>query len=297
MSHVRLPRGPAPRAAFHTLTVRGGRARSPTTPPRSPSTCPTSCARRTPSRPGSRSPCAASSTARSTAAPTRSAPRPAPRPRIGVREIPGRAVLLVAGARGRAGRRGRGADAAPAASGPTRPPAGGTCASPPGPASRRCCRSRRTVLANPSAAGDAALRQPDDRLGDVRRGAGRPQEPLRRRGSSSSTSCPASRATSSCSPAGSTPTGCAGCSTALVPVEAVDHVWLCGPFAMIERRPGGARASSASPAEKVHFELFYVDEPPPRAAPGRRGRRRARRASVTVVLDGLRDDRADAART
>jgi ring-1,2-phenylacetyl-CoA epoxidase subunit PaaE len=50
--------------------------------------------------------------------------------------------------------------------------------------------------------------------------------------------------------------------TVLVPVEAVDHVWLCGPFGLI----ADARAvleELAVPKDRVHFELFYVDEPPP----------------------------------
>ncbi|WP_308251315.1 1,2-phenylacetyl-CoA epoxidase subunit PaaE [Streptomonospora nanhaiensis] len=71
---------------------------------------------------------------------------------------------------------------------------------------------------------------------------------------------------------------------ALVPLAATDHVWLCGPLPLIE----GARAVLAEagvPPERVHFELFYVDEPPPpprRAAedaPGTAGR-------LTVLLDG-----------
>lgn len=48
----------------------------------------------------------------------------------------------------------------------------------------------------------------------------------------------------------------------LVPLESVDHVWLCGPFAMIT----AARdllAELGVPSERVHAELFYVDEPPP----------------------------------
>ena len=70
----------------------------------------------------------------------------------------------------------------------------------------------------------------------------------------------------------------------LVPVETLDHVWLCGPFAMIT----DARAVLAElgvPAERVHFELFYVDEPPPelhRADPAIEGET----SEVTVVLDG-----------
>ncbi len=50
--------------------------------------------------------------------------------------------------------------------------------------------------------------------------------------------------------------------TTLVPVAALDHAWLCGPFGMIT----DARAVLAElgvPSERVHAELFYVDEPPP----------------------------------
>jgi len=72
---------------------------------------------------------------------------------------------------------------------------------------------------------------------------------------------------------------------ALVPVGSIDHVWLCGPFAMIN----DARevlTELGVPAERVHFELFYVDEPPPelhRAGPVVTGET----SDVTVVLDGL----------
>ena len=71
----------------------------------------------------------------------------------------------------------------------------------------------------------------------------------------------------------------------LVPLERIDHVWLCGPFAMIN----DARAvldDLGFPSERVHFELFYVDEPPPelhRLDPVVDGET----ADVTVVLDGL----------
>ncbi|MFL6159869.1 MAG: 1,2-phenylacetyl-CoA epoxidase subunit PaaE [Marmoricola sp.] len=72
---------------------------------------------------------------------------------------------------------------------------------------------------------------------------------------------------------------------AFVPVEALDHVWLCGPHAMVD----GARAvldDLGVPSERVHTELFYVDEPPPelhRAGPVVDGATSA----VTVVLDGI----------
>jgi ring-1,2-phenylacetyl-CoA epoxidase subunit PaaE len=72
--------------------------------------------------------------------------------------------------------------------------------------------------------------------------------------------------------------------TLLVPVREMDHVWLCGPLGML----ADARAVLAElgvPAERVHVELFYVDEPPPQL-------RHADRvvdgvtSDVTVVLDG-----------
>ena len=74
--------------------------------------------------------------------------------------------------------------------------------------------------------------------------------------------------------------------TLLVPLEQVDHVWLCGPLAMVE----GARAVLAELgvlAERVHVELFYVDEPPPQLRhedPALEGAT----SEVTVVLDGRR---------
>ncbi|WP_309647123.1 1,2-phenylacetyl-CoA epoxidase subunit PaaE [Nocardioides sp.] len=71
---------------------------------------------------------------------------------------------------------------------------------------------------------------------------------------------------------------------ALVPVGALDHVWLCGPFGLI----ADARqvlGELGVPAERVHFELFYVDEPPPELV-----RQDAvvegEVSEVTIVLDG-----------
>jgi ring-1,2-phenylacetyl-CoA epoxidase subunit PaaE len=71
---------------------------------------------------------------------------------------------------------------------------------------------------------------------------------------------------------------------ALVPLRGLDHVWLCGPFGMI----ADARAvleELGVDRERVHFELFYVDEPPPelhRAEAVVEGDV----SDVTVVLDG-----------
>jgi len=72
--------------------------------------------------------------------------------------------------------------------------------------------------------------------------------------------------------------------TALVPLSAVDHVWLCGPFAMLTDARDVLADLGVAP-ELVHFELFYVDEPPPQL-------RHADKvvdgvtSDVTVVLDG-----------
>lgn len=73
--------------------------------------------------------------------------------------------------------------------------------------------------------------------------------------------------------------------TVLAPAAAYDHVWICGPHAMLE----DARAVLADlgvPADRVHFELFYVDAPPPelhRAEAAVTGET----TEVSIVLDGL----------
>ena len=72
--------------------------------------------------------------------------------------------------------------------------------------------------------------------------------------------------------------------TTLVPLEGLDHVWLCGPFGLI----ADARQvldELGVPKDRVHFELFYVDEPPPelhRPQPVVEGET----SEVTVSLDG-----------
>jgi len=72
--------------------------------------------------------------------------------------------------------------------------------------------------------------------------------------------------------------------TMLVPVPAVDHFWLCGPFAMTVEAEQ-VLAELGVPEDRVHRELFYVDEPPPElhhfdvVASGET-------SDVTIVLDG-----------
>ncbi|MBT2208291.1 MULTISPECIES: 1,2-phenylacetyl-CoA epoxidase subunit PaaE [Actinomadura] len=72
----------------------------------------------------------------------------------------------------------------------------------------------------------------------------------------------------------------------LVPVHDVGHWWLCGPFAMV----AGARellGEFGVPRERVHQELFHVDDDGPPPAPVReRGAPSGPSSEVTVVLDG-----------
>ncbi|GAB3202621.1 phenylacetate-CoA oxygenase/reductase subunit PaaK [Geodermatophilus arenarius] len=72
---------------------------------------------------------------------------------------------------------------------------------------------------------------------------------------------------------------------ALVDAPHVDHWWLCGPHGMVS----DARALLAElgvPAEKVHQELFYVDDVPPEPVRGDEETVAGPSAQVTVVLDG-----------
>ncbi len=69
-----------------------------------------------------------------------------------------------------------------------------------------------------------------------------------------------------------------------VALASLDHVWLCGPLGLIEDARAVLEELGVEP-EKVHFELFFVDEAPPTL-------RHADRvvegvtSEVTIVLDG-----------
>ena len=70
----------------------------------------------------------------------------------------------------------------------------------------------------------------------------------------------------------------------LVPLRELDHVWLCGPFGLVEDARRVLDELGVT-RDKVHFELFFVDEPPPEL------RRpdalvEGEVSEVTVVLDG-----------
>ena len=70
----------------------------------------------------------------------------------------------------------------------------------------------------------------------------------------------------------------------LVPLGSIDHVWLCGPFGLIN----DARAvldELGFPRDRVHFELFFVDEPPPEVHHAE-AVVEGRTSDVTIVLDG-----------
>jgi ring-1,2-phenylacetyl-CoA epoxidase subunit PaaE len=74
--------------------------------------------------------------------------------------------------------------------------------------------------------------------------------------------------------------------TSLVRADQFDHVWLCGPHAMLLDAQA-VLAELGVPRERVHFELFYVDQPPPelhRADAEVIGET----TEVTIVLDGLK---------
>jgi ring-1,2-phenylacetyl-CoA epoxidase subunit PaaE len=73
--------------------------------------------------------------------------------------------------------------------------------------------------------------------------------------------------------------------TRLVDVEHVDHWWLCGPHGMVT----DARTLLGElgvPAQRVHQELFYVDDVPPQPVRGDDEVVTGPSSQVTVVLDG-----------
>jgi len=71
----------------------------------------------------------------------------------------------------------------------------------------------------------------------------------------------------------------------LVDAGHVDHWWLCGPHGMVD----DARTLLAElgvPSERVHQELFYVDDVPPAPVRGDEETVDGPSSQVTVVLDG-----------
>jgi ring-1,2-phenylacetyl-CoA epoxidase subunit PaaE len=71
----------------------------------------------------------------------------------------------------------------------------------------------------------------------------------------------------------------------LVDAEHVDHWWLCGPHGMVEDAHA-LLAELGVPREKVHQELFYVDDVPPEPVRGDEETVTGPSSQVTIVLDG-----------
>lgn len=72
---------------------------------------------------------------------------------------------------------------------------------------------------------------------------------------------------------------------ALVDVPEVEHWWLCGPHGMVSEARD-LLAELGVPRERVHQELFFVDDAPPEPVRGDEGGVDGPSSQVTVVLDG-----------
>ncbi|MCU1669015.1 MAG: paaE [Blastococcus sp.] len=72
---------------------------------------------------------------------------------------------------------------------------------------------------------------------------------------------------------------------ALVDVEHVVHWWLCGPHGLVTEARA-LLAELAVPRDRVHQELFYVDDVPPEPVRGDAATVTGPSSEVTVVLDG-----------
>ena len=70
----------------------------------------------------------------------------------------------------------------------------------------------------------------------------------------------------------------------LIDVPGVDHWWLCGPFGMVTDATTVLGEFGVAP-ERIHRELFWVDEPPPELLREER-RPEGPSTEVTVILDG-----------
>lgn len=71
----------------------------------------------------------------------------------------------------------------------------------------------------------------------------------------------------------------------VVPTSDVDDWWLCGPYGLLTDADR-ALAAHGVPADRIHRELFYVDEPPPEVKRADEAEVTGPAAEVTVRLDG-----------
>ncbi|KAA9154701.1 phenylacetate-CoA oxygenase/reductase subunit PaaK [Amycolatopsis acidicola] len=68
-------------------------------------------------------------------------------------------------------------------------------------------------------------------------------------------------------------------------VSAVDHWWLCGPFGMVTEARDLLRDKGIG-VERIHQELFYVDDVPPEPVRHEDAKAEGLTTEVTIILDG-----------
>jgi ring-1,2-phenylacetyl-CoA epoxidase subunit PaaE len=71
----------------------------------------------------------------------------------------------------------------------------------------------------------------------------------------------------------------------LVPVPAVDHFWLCGPFGMVIDAQQVLQELGV-PKERIHRELFFVEDVAPEPVQHAEATSTGPTSDVTVLLDG-----------
>ena len=71
----------------------------------------------------------------------------------------------------------------------------------------------------------------------------------------------------------------------LIPVDQVDHWWLCGPFEMVLGAQQVLRDHGV-PSDRIHQELFFVEDTPPEQVHHEDAVPEGATSEVTVVLDG-----------
>ncbi|MCU1697909.1 MAG: putative phenylacetic acid degradation protein PaaE/phenylacetate-CoA oxygenase/reductase, PaaK [Mycobacterium sp.] len=72
---------------------------------------------------------------------------------------------------------------------------------------------------------------------------------------------------------------------ALVPVDAVDHFWLCGPYGMVTDAGQVLRGLGVAD-ERIHQELFFVEDVAPPPSEHAEAAASGPTSDVTIILDG-----------
>lgn len=71
----------------------------------------------------------------------------------------------------------------------------------------------------------------------------------------------------------------------LVPLSAVDHFWLCGPFGMVTDTREALQHLGV-PDERIHQELFFIEDVAPQPATHTEAAASGPVSEVTIILDG-----------